>query len=149
MPAALIDTNVLVYAHDQNDPLRQDRALQLLRVLEATSQGRLTVQCLAEFSAVAMHRLQPVMSPEETLAQIERLQRAFTVYAITPIIVLEALRGVRTYRLSYYDAQLWASARLTQTTVIFSEDFNPSVLEGVRFINPFDPGFSAAMWRGF
>ena len=87
------------------------------------------------------------MSPEHTLEQVERFQRIFTVYALTPMIILEALRGVRTYQLSYYDAQLWASARLTQIPVVFSEDFNQGVLEGVRFVNPFVPEFNVELWR--
>ena len=147
MPPVLIDTNVLVYTFDQNDPPRQERAIQVLRALEESFSGRLTVQCLAEFSSVAMRKLRPAMSPEDTLAQVERFQRIFTVYALTPMIILEALRGVRTYQLSYYDAQLWASARLTQIPVVFSEDFNPGVLEGVRFVNPFVPDFSVELWR--
>ena len=30
------------------------------------------------------------------------------------MIVLEALRGVRDHQISYYDAQIWASARLNR-----------------------------------
>ena len=62
MPPVLIDTNVLVYTFDQNDPPRQERAIQVLRALEESFSGRLTVQCLAEFSSVAMRKLRPVMS---------------------------------------------------------------------------------------
>jgi len=42
---------------------------------------------------------------------------------------------------------LWATARLNQVPVIFSEDFaSNSVLEGVRFVNPFAPDFSLEDW---
>ena len=40
------------------------------------------------------------------------------------MVMLEALREVRDHQLSYYDAQIWAAARLNQVPVIFSEDFN-------------------------
>jgi predicted nucleic acid-binding protein len=41
--------------------------------------------------------------------------------------------------LSYYDAQIWAVARLGQVAVVLSEDFNPgAVLDGVAFTNPLD-----------
>jgi predicted nucleic acid-binding protein len=143
----LIDTNVLVYTFDQNDPPRQERAIQVLRALEERASGRLSVQCLAEFCAVVMGRLRPVMSPEETLAQVERLQRVYPVYNLTPMIILEALRGVSLHPMSYYDAQIWASARLNQIPVIFSEDFREGVLEGVRFVNPFLPDFDVDRWR--
>ena len=71
----------------------------------------------------------------------------FPVHNLTPMIVLEALRGVRDHQISYYDAQIWASARLNQIPAIFSEDFNQGVLEGVRFVNPFLPDFDVARWR--
>lgn len=147
MPLVLIDTNVLVYVFDQNDPIRQDRAIQVLRVLEDSAIGRLSVQCLAEFSAVAMRCLQPAMSPQDTLAQVERFQRVFPVHNLTPMIVLEALRGVRDHKLSYYDAQIWATARLNQIPVVFSEDFSPSTLEGIQFVNPFVTEFDLTLWR--
>ncbi len=57
------------------------------------------------------------------------------------------LRGVRDHQLSYYDAQVWATARLNQVPVIFSEDFNSNApLEGVRFVNPFASDFVLENW---
>lgn len=147
MPSILLDTNVLIYTFDQNDPARQDRAIQVLRALEEDANGRLSVQCLAEFCAVAMRRLRPAMSVHDVLTQVARFQGIYPVHNLTPMIVLEALRGVRDYQLAYYDAQIWATARLNQIPVLFSEDFNPSTLEGVRFVNPFAADFDLALWR--
>ena len=63
------------------------------------------------------------------------------------MVVLEAGRGVRDHHLSYYDAQIWAAARLNQVPLVFSEDFQDGrVLEGVRFVNPFTPGFVLESW---
>ena len=89
---------------------------------------------------------------------IQGYETSFTVYPLTPAVVLEAVRGVRDHRLAYYDAQIWAVAKLYQVPVILSEDFNsggtllvPSAapyglgtLEGVHFLNPFDVGFNPA-----
>jgi predicted nucleic acid-binding protein len=61
-------------------------------------------------------------------------------------IVLEAARGVREHSFNYYDAQIWAVARMNQIPVVFSEDFNPSWIEGVQFVNPFASEFSLAEW---
>ena len=79
--------------------------------------------------------------------QIDYWQSAFPVFSLTPPIVLEAARGVRDYQLSYYDAQIWASARLNQVPVIFSEDFQDGqTLEGIRFVNPFADKFAMEKW---
>jgi predicted nucleic acid-binding protein len=63
------------------------------------------------------------------------------------LIVLEAGRGARDHGLAYYDAQIWAAARLNQVTTVFSEDFSDGqTLEGVRFVNPFASGFRLEDW---
>lgn len=49
MAAILIDTNVLVYAHDRANPIKQERAIRVLEHLYFTGNGRLSAQCLAEF----------------------------------------------------------------------------------------------------
>jgi predicted nucleic acid-binding protein len=147
MATVLIDTNVLVYMFDPREPARQKQAIKVLRGLEQSANGRLSVQCLSELSSVVMRRLDPPMSPVETLTQVERFQRIFPVFNLTPMIILEALRGVRDYQFSYYDAQIWATARLNQTPVIFSEDFNPGqITEGVHFVNPFTESFRLDDW---
>ena len=60
-------------------------------------------------------------------------------------MVLEAVRGVRDHRFSFYDAQIWAVARLNSIPVILSEDFNTGAsIEGVLFVNPLDLSFDLA-----
>ncbi len=147
MAPILIDTNVLVYAFDQNDTQRQDRAIGLLQQLELSGTGRLSVQSLAEFFSASTRRLRPPLTPAEALDQLERLSSAFPVLDLTTQVVLEAARGVRDHQLAYWDAQLWAIARLNQVAVVFSEDFGSGMsLEGVRFINPFAPDFDLQTW---
>lgn len=148
MPRILIDTNVLVYAFDKHDQPRQDRASLILRQLEATSQGVLSAQCLAEFFSATTRGVQPFLKHLEAFQHIQRWMRTYPVFPVTDSIVLEAVRGATTYHLAYYDSQLWAAARLNQVPVIFSEDFQDGlVLEGVRFTNPFRPEFNLKLWN--
>ena len=147
MPPILIDTNILIYVFDIADTRRQDQAIDLLGRLQAAGSGRISVQSLAEFASVATRKLRPPLTPAETLQQVERFSQAIQVLDLTAAIVLEAARGVRDHRLSYFDAQIWASARLNQIPVIFSEDFaSGSVLDGVRFVNPLVADFALADW---
>jgi predicted nucleic acid-binding protein len=147
MPAVLIDTNILVYASDPADRPRQQRAVAVLKHLDETGAGRLSVQCLAELANVLTRGPRPLYRFADTLRIVESLVQVYPVYDLTPMIVLEAIRGARDYSLAYYDAQIWACARLNQMPVIFSEDFNHgSVLEGVRFVNPFAPDFDLGLW---
>ncbi len=147
MAPILIDTNLLIYLFDQNQPDRQSRAIDVLDRLELMGLGRLSVQNLAEFFSVSTRKLSPPLSPTEALKQVNLFTRAWPIFDLTPLVVLEAGRGVRDYQMSYYDAQIWATARLNQISVIFSEDFSVgATLEGVRFVNPFVPEFVLDIW---
>jgi len=147
MPPILIDTNLLIYLYDLNQPEKQKKAERVLEQLELTRSGRLSVQALAEFFSVATRKLSPSLTSAEALDQITLFVRLWPVFDLTPMIVIEAGRGARDHNLSYYDAQVWATARLNQVPVIFSEDFRDgSILEGVRFVNPFSSKFLLEKW---
>lgn len=147
MPLILLDTNVIVYACDPGEPIKRDQAGRVLRFLEQTGSGRLSVQGLSEFISATTRRLRPPLTAAEAAQQVERLMSSFPIYDLTPMVVMEALRGVRDHHLPYYDAQVWAAARLNQVPLIFSEDFNSNAtLEGVRFVNPFASDFVLENW---
>ncbi len=147
MPPILIDTNILIYLYDPNQPDKQKQSERVFEQLEMTRSGRLSVQALAEFFSVATRKLSPSLTPAQALDQVTLFTRLWPVYDLTPMIVMEAGRGVRDHKLSYYDAQVWATARLNQVPVVFSEDFREgSILEGVRFVNPFSSEFLLEKW---
>ncbi|MDH7577586.1 MAG: PIN domain-containing protein [Bacillota bacterium] len=143
----LVDTNVLVYAYDLTEPAKQEQALKVLDELATTGRGALTAQVLAEFVVAATRKIAEPLSSERVMGCVENYLRSWTVLDLTGLIVLEAVRGVREHSLSYWNAQIWATARLNQISVIFSEDFaSGSVLEGVAFVNPFSTGFEISAW---
>jgi len=142
----LIDTNVLVYAHDRGSGAKQSRAIEMLHRLQL-GVGRLSAQCLAEFYVAVTRGAQPLLTSGEAAQQVDRLARAFRVFDITPMIVLEAMRGAREHRMPYWDAQIWATARLNQASLVLSEDFSSgSSIEGVRFLNPFAEDLRLETW---
>jgi predicted nucleic acid-binding protein len=57
MPSILIDTNLLIYLYDPNQPERQKHSERVLEQLELNRSGRLSVQALAEFFSVATRKL--------------------------------------------------------------------------------------------
>ncbi len=147
MSGVLVDTNVLVYAHDPGEPIKQARAIHVLEGLHSAGQGRLSAQSLAEFFVVISRGAVPRLKRAAAAKQVERLVVSWPVLDLTPAVLVEACRGVTQRRLTYFDAQLWATARLNQIPAIFSEDFaSGSILDGVRFVNPFAVGFSLENW---
>ena len=142
---ALIDSNVFVYAFDAAARDKQARAARLLEQIEPIGRGMLSTQVLGEFFRVVTEKITRPLTPSEARLELERLVVSWPVLPITTPIVIEAARGVRDHRMSYWDAQLWATARLNQVDVVLSEDFQDGrVLDGVRFVNPFTPSFDLA-----
>ncbi|HLF09183.1 MAG TPA: PIN domain-containing protein [Dehalococcoidia bacterium] len=142
MSVFLVDTNVLVYAHDPRDRRKQDLAREVMARVVSGRTGVLSVQCLTEFYRTVRFRLPEPLDPAAALAQVERFADAFLVLDLTPIVVLEGCRASGTYGLSIWDALIWAAARLNQVPYILTEDTqHERVLEGVRYLNPFVPQF--------
>jgi predicted nucleic acid-binding protein len=81
---ALVDTNVVVYAHDPGDPAKHQRAKELLAQLSSASLLVFSTQVLNEFCAVMMrpHRASP-LSPDEVGEIILDLSATGDVVTIT------------------------------------------------------------------
>lgn len=106
MASILIDTYLLIYMFDQSQPAKQTRAMEVLDQLELTGAGRLSVQNLAEFMSVSTRKLSPPLSSKEALHQASLFTRVWPIFDLTPLMILEAGRGVRDYQMSYYDSQI-------------------------------------------
>lgn len=147
MATILIDTNVLVYAYDRRNPAKQQQANRVLDSLFNTGAGILSAQTLAEFFRVATRGERSMLSIEQAYAQVQDLSQGWEILEITAAVVREAARGVRDHQLAYWDAQIWATAKLNQIPVVLTEDFPSStVIEGVRFVNPFASDFVPGEW---
>lgn len=141
----LVDTNVLVYAYDNADLRKQEKAFVILDELSGSGKGALSVQILAEFVVTVTRKITMPLDFTEAQRSVENYLRSWPVLDLTGFIVLEAVRGIRQYQFSYWDAQVWATARLNQIPAVLSEDFTSGRnIEGVTFINPFSVDFDPA-----
>lgn len=139
-----VDTNILVHAHDSREPLKQDRATSLMRMLESVG-AAVSSQVLGEFFSTAVRDSGLAMPLATAERHTRTFGRAFTVLNHGLPVVIEAIRGAALYRMHFYDAQIWAVARLNCVPLVLSEDFvSGSEIEGVRFANPFSEGFDLA-----
>lgn len=141
-PAILIDTSVLVYAYDPGEPEKQHRALTVLRELQAADAGALSVQVLGEFFNISTRKLAPPLDAEVAAQAVADYVAAWTVYDVSRTTVLRAVQAVSEYRLSYWDALIWASAKEHGLRVILTEDLQDGqLLGGVLVRSPFSEDF--------
>jgi predicted nucleic acid-binding protein len=139
--AALVDTNVLVYRFDRRFPAKQRIATHILRRGIEENSVRLPHQAIVEFVAAVtrpVNRGAPLLSPDLAYREAEELVSQFEVlYPNEPLVRL-ALRGCAAYKLSWFDAHMWAYAEYYGISELLSEDFQHDRLYGsVRSINPF------------
>lgn len=143
MSAVLIDTNVLIYAQDGSEQAKQARAREVL--LAVGDSAVFTTQVLAEYFSVVRCKFAVRFTVPALRAELERLAEGRVVLPVTVDVVLEAGRGVQEHGLSFYDAQIWAAARLNDIPVVLTEDFcHGRVIEGVRYVDPFCDDFDVS-----
>lgn len=142
-----LDTNVLVYAYDRSEPEKQQQALTTLDSLVNARAGVISTQVMAEFFVAVTRKIASPLTEAQAYTRLVNYLQALTVVDLTGLVVLEAARGTHDHQFNFWDAQIWAAARLTQISVVFSEDFSPgAVIEGVRFVNPFAETFQIEEW---
>jgi predicted nucleic acid-binding protein len=141
---AIADTNVLVYAVDRTEPRKQGLAIDVLKRLGTTRRLVLTSQVLGEFYRVSTRRIPAPLDPVTAAVRVERLTDQVRVLSVDARVVLKAVQLATMLGMSYWDAQLVATAKVNAVSLVLSEDFpHRSEVEGVRFLDPFALDFDA------
>ena len=145
---SFVDTKVLAYAYDESDDVRRERAVETIATLRESRNGATSTQVLGELCRVLTRPRGIAMPAEDAEERILSYVYSWPVFDIRPLNVVEALRGLRAHQLSYHDALIWATARLNGIPFLLSEDGQDGrVIEGVRTLNPFAPGFDVGVLR--
>lgn len=132
-----VDTNVLVYARDAGEAVKQPKAIGWLDHLWRTRTGRLSYQVLSEFYVTVTRKLDPGLTPPVARAEIRNL------LAWRPVVidadVLEAAWGLQDqHSLSFWDALILAAARAARCEQLLSEDLTDGeTYGGVTVVDPF------------
>jgi predicted nucleic acid-binding protein len=108
----------------------------------------LCARVMSEFFWVATRRLDPPLTAAEAERSMTNYTRSWRVYPITTRAVMEAVRAVQPYQFAFWDALVWATAKLNNVLSILTEDRPSSpLIEGVRFVDPFVATFDIAQLR--
>jgi predicted nucleic acid-binding protein len=143
--AHLVDTNVLVYAYDNADAAKQQRAIEVLSRLVTRRNGAISAQIMGEFFIASTRRIAVPLSQAEAERSLVNYARSWLICDLTAATVLEAVAIAQRRSISYWDALIWATAKLNGVANILSEDFSDGLLlEGVRILNPFHAAFDPA-----
>lgn len=139
---SLIDTNVLVYADSGDEPVRQRRAIALIKQHRAAGTAVLAMQVLQEYTNVALRKLG--LPPALLRARLDFYAR-FELVPTRPELIAGALDLHLLHGLAFYDALIVQAAIASGCAQLLSEDLqHGALIGGIRIVNPFadpaDPG---------
>jgi predicted nucleic acid-binding protein len=125
------DTNILVYAISDQDPMRRERARVLLDEGGATS-----VQVLNELCSVMSRKFRRPHNEIEQVVDI--FSEGLDIFPLTVQSQRLAMHIAARYRVGIYDANILATAEIAGLETVVSEDFSHRAqYGGVKVMNPF------------
>lgn len=132
-----VDTNMLVYAHDQDAENKHEIARKVISELWESRLGVLSTQVLQEFY-VTLTRKIPVPLDKPTARKILKNYFNWEVVINAPLIILQASEIEETHKISFWDALIVSAAFSKNASTILTEDLNHGqIIEGIEVINPF------------
>ena len=130
MSKPFIDSNIVLYLLS-GDVAKADRAQALLE-----AGGVVSVQVLNEVTSVCLRKLK--MPWQEVDAVLLAVKAACDVMPLTIASHEKAVELAKRYQLSFYDANIVASALTCGAEVLLSEDMHSGMLiDGLVIRNPF------------
>ena len=130
MAKPFIDSNVVLYLFS-SDTVKADRAESLLQ-----SGGLISVQVLNEVASVCLRKIK--MTWEDIDVILETLKSTCEVLPVTLASHEKAVGLAKRFQISFYDANIVATAILCGADTLFSEDMqNGMSMESVTVVNPF------------
>lgn len=131
-----VDTNILIYAHDRDAGVRWQRASQVMGELWEARSGRVSVQVLQEFFAVATGKLKSTIG----VATAREVIRNYSPWVTAPTgvdTVLRATEIAEIAQISFWDGMIVAAAERSGARKLYTEDLSDGqVIAGIRVINP-------------
>jgi predicted nucleic acid-binding protein len=133
---AFLDTNILVYLFDHDEPDKTQRARDILDQAEP-GELALSTQVLSEFYVVVTRKIARPLDTAQAAQAVDWLG-LLRVVPLDPTLVKAAIQTSRSSQLSYWDGLIVASAAAGGCERLLTEDLNDGQLIGsVRVENPF------------
>jgi len=134
-----LDTNILVYAYDDHDPVKQKSARQLLEHAFISGDCAISAQVLSEFFVVVTRKITSPLSADNA-ARLIAIFRSLPVAEIDASMVESAVLICQQHTISFWHSLIIAAARRLGCRRILTEDLQAGqTIAGVEIVNPFSP----------
>jgi predicted nucleic acid-binding protein len=136
-----LDTNILVYTFDQENPAKRDRAIALVSKALAESRGVISYQVVQEFLNAAIRKFStPLTIPDAQRYLTVVLEPLCAVFASVDLFH-QALDLSARWQYAFYDSLIVTAALQSGCSVLYSEDLRHGQrVAGLKILNPFVEG---------
>lgn len=134
-PRTFFDANILIYAEDSADLVKQKKAIEAVVHHAQQRTGVVSPQVLGEYFNVVTRKLR--LDPGIAKSQAEFFSR---MHLVEPTLadVFSAMDLHRLHHIQYWDCLIIQCAEQSGCSVLLSEDMQHGrVINGVRIVNPF------------
>ena len=132
-----VDTNLLVYARDASESVKQPLAREWIDQLWKTRRGRLSVQVLNEYYITVTRKLEPGMPRAEAQADVRDLV-SWNPVPVNAALIDSAWMVESRFGFHFWDALIIASAFRAGCRYLLTEDLQDGQdLQGLLVLNPF------------
>jgi predicted nucleic acid-binding protein len=135
-----VDTNVLVYFVDRDEPAKRAKAVTLLdRLVREDVETVLLWQVAAEFlSCLRRWENEGRIGRQQTLGNFQRMEAMFRCVLPTQRVLRKSYDLGSRFSLSHWDAMLLAACIDAGVHTLYSEDLAPGTqYDSVAVVNPF------------
>ena len=131
------DTNILVYANDSSDKVKQNIARSVIKNSLNKQNGVISVQVLSEFWVTVTQKIKKPLPVEIAEKEIELFQLMEIVSLDYPLFK-DAIRFQRLMQISYWDSLILAASHSAGCKTIYTEDLNHGqIIRDMELCNPF------------
>jgi predicted nucleic acid-binding protein len=136
-PLTFVDTNVLAYAHDRSESVKQPVARTLVEGLWRDRAGVLSTQVLQDLYVVTTRKFDPPM-PRAAARELVMLYATWPVVQVDVPLIVAASELEKRHTLSFWDALVVEAARRAGAARLATEDLQAGrTIGGVAIENPF------------
>ena len=130
-----LDSNILVYAADETQPYKYERACDIVDAAIRGNDFVISSQVLNEFVSVMYRKLKKTDDEVRVLLSIAE---AIKTVPVLPEWTRFAIDIKSRYELQFYDSLLLAAAQANGCAEFWSEDLNDGQIYcGMKAVNPF------------
>lgn len=134
-----LDTNVLMYSFDPDEPAKRDIAKDLVDVALRDRSGAISYQVVQECLHLMLRKFKTRIRPDDAQVLLTRILMPICRVMPSESLYSDAFEIASQTGWSFYDSLIVSAAAASECDILYTEDLQHNrTIRGVKIRNPFD-----------